>query len=441
MPLQPPIAEIAPVRSVWVFVLILCGSLTSCTPFVHYSEKALDPAARAKVLTDRRLEARPWALSELIADATAHHPDIAVARARYDAAVAAIRTAGERPNPTVSLSPQIITPYTALIAGTYGVDFDWTFETAGKRNRRLDLAQVRTRTAAAEVVTAIWTVRGGVRRALLDLYAAEERTALLTSAISKQGALLKALDERVAAGAESRQISSQARLLQAQLRIQAAETGRLASDARAALAESMAISVAGLSGLTFTYNAFRETPSTLPDRQCALTRRADILAALADYAAAEATLRLEVAGQYPDLHLNPGYSLDAGENKWTLGIGLTLPILNHNEGAIGEAEAKRQETAAVFDSVQSRVLADYERSTLAYRAARVTAGSTETLLAEQIAQMDSEKRLLDAGAGDRTTLLSLEVERATTLTARLDAQIEVQSALGAIEEATQTPAL
>jgi outer membrane protein TolC len=172
-----------------------------------------------------------------------------------------------------------------------------------------------------------------------------------------------------------------------------------------------------------------------------LTRRADVLAALADYAAAEATLRLEVAGQYPDLHLNPGYSLDAGENKWTLGIGLTLPILNHNEGAIGEAEAKRQETAAVFDSVQSRVLADYERSTLAYRAARVTAGSTETLLAEQIAQMDSEKRLLDAGAGDRTTLLSLEVERATTLTARLDAQIEVQSALGAIEEATQTPAL
>ena len=44
----------------------------------------------------------------------------------------------------------------------------------------------------------------------------------------------------------------------------------------------------------------------------ALTHRADVLAALAEYAAAEALLRSEIAKQYPDIHLNPGYSFDTG---------------------------------------------------------------------------------------------------------------------------------
>ena len=38
----------------------------------------------------------------------------------------------------------------------------------------------------------------------------------------------------------------------------------------------------------------------------------------------EAALRLEIAKQYPDVHLNPGYQFDTGENKWALGVGLTL---------------------------------------------------------------------------------------------------------------------
>jgi outer membrane protein TolC len=40
-----------------------------------------------------------------------------------------------------------------------------------------------------------------------------------------------------------------------------------------------------------------------------------VLAALADYAASEAALRLEIAKQYPDIHLNPGYQLDAARTN------------------------------------------------------------------------------------------------------------------------------
>ena len=414
------------------------GSLlaTACTQFTAHP---LDAATNAARLTARHLSAKSWTLHSITEEAWNHHPAIAVARAKYETAVAAVRTAGERPNPAIALSPQIVTPFTKWIAGTYGVDFDWTFETAGKRSKRLHVAHAQVRAAAANVIDATWTVRSAVRKAFLELYAAEQRAKLLNDAIAQQSELLSALDERIKAGAESRSVTSQARLLQAQMRLQAAESAKLAAVARAALAEALAMPVRGLDGAQFSFAAFESAAPSIPGRQKALTHRADVLAALASYAAAEETLRLEIAKQYPDLHLNPGYSLDAGENKWTLGIGFTLPILNRNQGAIGEAEAKRKEAAATFESVQAKVLAEYDRATATLAAARTKLLTTDALLGEQALQIASEDRLVKGGSGERSSLLSAKVERAVTLASRVDALAEIQAALGALEEASQTP--
>lgn len=413
--------------------------MAACSPFAHYTEQPLDLMISAMKLTDRHLSAKTWSLPNLTDEAVKHHPDIAVARAKYDSAVAAVHTAGERPNPTVALSPQIVTPFTHWIAGTYGVDFDWTFETAGKRSKRLLVAHAQVRAAAANVIDATWKVRSAVRKAFLEVYAAEQRAKLLNDAIAQQGELLKAFDDRIKAGSESRSATSQARLFQAQMRLQAAESAKLAAVARASLAKALAMSVQGLVGVKFFYAAFESSHHSVPGKKKALTHRADVLAALAEYATAEATLRLEIAKQYPDLHLNPGYQLDAGENKWSLGIGLTLPILNHNQGAIGEAEAKRKEAAALFESVQAKVLAEYDLAAVALTAAQTKLATTDGLLNEQTQQVASEERLMNAGSGDRTALLSAKVERAATLTSRIDALADIQAALGALEEATQTP--
>lgn len=409
---------------------------TTCT---HFTAHPLDAAASAARLTDRRLSAKTWTLKSLTEEALKNHSDIAVARAKYETAVAAVRTAGERPNPTIALAPQVVTPWTNWIAGTYSVDFDWTIETAGKRSKRLNVAHAKVRAAAADVIDATWKVRAAVRKSFLEVYATGQRAKLLNEAIAQQDVLLKAFDERIKAGAESRSATSQARLLQAQMRLQAAESARLGAVARALLAEALAMSVRGLDGAHFSFDAFEKSNPSIPGRKKALTHRADVLASLAEYAAAEATLRLEIAKQYPDLHLNPGYSFDTGENKWTLGIGLTLPILNQNKGAIGEADAKRKEAATMFESVQAKVLAEYDRAAVTLTAARAKLDTTDALLDEQAQQVASEERLLKAGSGERTALLSAKVERAVTLTARVDALAEIQAALGGLEEATQTP--
>jgi outer membrane protein TolC len=137
--------------------------------------------------------------------------------------------------------------------------------------------------------------------------------------------------------------------------------------------------------------------------------------------------------------LNPGYQLDAGENKWTVGIGLTLPILNQNRGPIREAEAKRKEAEAHFDSVQAKALAECDRAAAGVTAALAKLATTDEILAEQGRQIESLQKIVSVGEGDKLVLLSAEVERATTRLSRVDALTELHAALGALEEATQTP--
>lgn len=416
-------------------LVIVCAA--GCVSFTAHP---LDPARNAARLSAGRLAEKTWTLQALAEEAARNQPDVSVARAQYATAKAAVRSAGERPNPTIALTPQIVTPYITWIAGTYGVDFDWTVETAGKRGRRLDVAHANVRAAAARVIDATWKARAAVRKALLELYAAEQRAKFIGDAVARQDELLKVIGERINAGAESRSATAQPRLLQAQLRLQAADAAKGAALARAALAEALGMSTSGFVGVKFSFAPFEGLPGRrVAHRRAALTHRADVLAALADYAAAEGALRLEIAKQYPDLHLNPGYQLDAGENKWTVGLGLTLPILNQNRGPIREAEAKRRELAAKFNAVQAKVLADCDRAAAAVSAARAKVAVTDELLAAQAKQIESEQRLVTAGEGDKLALLAAQVERATTLTARLDALIELQAALGALEEATQAP--
>jgi outer membrane protein TolC len=420
-----------------IFPVLLTLTFVSCA---RYSPRPLDAEHRATRLTSRSLGGKTWTLRTLTQQGLANSADVAVARAQYETARAALGTAGERPNPTIALSPQIVTPWTNWIAGTYTVDFDWPIETAGKRARRMDVASAQARAAAAHVIEAHWKVGAAVRKAMLDLYVAERRTTLLGEALAKQTEVLKLVEDRIKAGAASAMETSQPRLLAAQLRLQSSDATKSAALARAALAEALTMSTSGLSGAKFSFAAFEGVPGTRAShRRAALTHRADVIAALADYAAAEAALRLEIAKQYPDIHLSPGYQLDAGENKWTLGIGLTLPILNQNKGPIAEAEAKRKEAAAKFDAVQARVLADCDRAAAGVTAARAKLATTDGLLAEQDRQIESLQRIVAAGEGDKVSIVSAEVERAATRISRLDALADLQAALGAMEEATQTP--
>lgn len=85
-----------------------------------------------------------------------------------------------------------------------------------------------------------------------------------------------------------------------------------------------------------------------------MLNRLDLRRALADYAASEAALQLELAKQYPNVHLGPGYVFEEGDNKFQIGVSVALPVLNRNEGPIAEVRARREEAGAKFSRSRHR---------------------------------------------------------------------------------------
>jgi outer membrane protein TolC len=170
--------------------------------------------------------------------------------------------------------------------------------------------------------------------------------------------------------------------------------------------------------------------------------RADVRGALAEYAASQSALQLEIANQYPDIHLGPGYAWNngnAGDNQWELGLSVTLPVLNHNEGPVAEAEAKRTQAAAHFLTVQANAIAGIDSALAGYRAALQQVATAKAMLENFRKQLNSIRAQEQAGETDPLAVANAEVEFATGEQSRLGAMVQAQQALGQLEDAVQNP--
>jgi cobalt-zinc-cadmium efflux system outer membrane protein len=200
-----------------------------------------------------------------------------------------------------------------------------------------------------------------------------------------------------------------------------------------------------LSGMKLSFAALEQFPRELTQpeiRRQALLNRADVRGALAEYAASQSALQLEVANQWPDLHLGPGYAWNAGsagDSEWDLGLTLTLPVLNQNQGPIAEARAKRTQAAAHFQTVQATALGEIESALAAYDAALHQAATARSLLENLRKRLDSIRAQERAGAADALAVATAEVEFDTGAQGQLAELIRAQQALGQLEDAVQNP--
>jgi outer membrane protein TolC len=200
--------------------------------------------------------------------------------------------------------------------------------------------------------------------------------------------------------------------------------------------------VRALDGLEFSFDSLRTMPAVVAPAEAqrqALLHRADILSALAEYAASQSALQLEIAKQYPDIHLSPGYEYDQGDNKWSLGLSVTLPVLNRNQGAIAEAQARRTEAAARFNALQAIVLAEIELAVAGYRAAMQKQADAEAMLVNLQRQENSARAMFAAGEISKSELVGLQLQFSATALARHEALAQAHQAKGQLEDALQSP--
>lgn len=383
-----------------------------------------------------------WNFDALTLAAFYYHPDLDVARARWAVAVAGKTTAGERPNPTLSVAPAYNTTTAIPSPWLVTANLDVPIETAGKRGYRLAQASQLSEAARLNIASVAWQVRSRVRRRLLDLDAARQTQALLQTQQTLQAENVRLLELQYEAGAISAFERTQARLASDSARLALRDAERQSAEARVRLADAIGVPVHALDGVEFSFAGLRHLPVDLPAadaRRQALLNRADIWGALAEYAASQSALQLELAKQYPDLHLGPGYEYDQGANKWSLGLSVTLPVFNRNQGAIAEAQARRAETAARFNALQARVLAEIDLAVAGYRAASQKQADADAMLTDVTKQEEAAQAMFEAGEISKSELAGLQLQLSASALARLDALVKAQQAAGQLEDALQSP--
>lgn len=447
-------------RHLAIFTLTVTLALIAGCASFH--PRPLSPARTAAALEDRRLgdpklkefietnlnckltswPPRSWDFPMLTLAAFYYHPDLDVARARWQVAEAGKITAGQRPNPSISVPTGFIANPGESNPWLYGVSLDIPIETAGKRGYRLARAGHLAEAASLDIATAAWQVRSRLRTALLDLSLSRERAGLLKRQLVVQEELIRLMAARLTHGEIPRPELTQAQISLDQTRLLLQETQRQTAENRVRLAAALGLQVSALRQVGISYAFLQRLPPTpiSPEiRQQALLNRPDILAALASYEATQSALQLEIAKQYPDLHLGPGYKFDDAKDKWNVGISLTLPVLNQNQGPIAEAKARREEAAARFAALQARIIAELDRSLAGYLETLRKLKTAETLMVAEKIQEQAAQRGLQAGETDRLALLSAQLVLNKAALDRLQASYQAQQALGLLEDAAKSP--
>jgi outer membrane protein, heavy metal efflux system len=438
-----------------VFPLLGVFLLTGCA-VERYRPSPISPSATASQLESRSLAddglrafeekrlskpapswpPKTWDLQTLSLAAFYFHPALDVARARVARADAALVTAGARPNPTLGVSPGIPSPYLLTL------DFAIPIETAGKRGYRVQSARNLDEAARLDLGDSGWTVLFGVRVALLNYLLASRNLELIHSEQRVRADQVKILEQIRSAGELPRVDVDLARieLSKTTVAVRTAE-GQIA-EARVALAAAVGIPFSGLGDAEFSWPDLETPPgpesfSVEEIQRDAVLNRLDVRRALAQYAATESDLQLEIAKQYPDINIGPGYTYEERHSFFTVGFSTSLPLFNRNQGPIAEAEARRKEAAAALVQTQAQAIARSERALAVYCAALNEVAEAQSLYQLQESQLQSVQQAIRAGADNRLSLDGVQLQLSALARARLDAIGRAQRALGDLEDAVQ----
>ena len=434
----------------------LCLAL-ACAACVRYEPRPLDPTTHTVEVFRRdlrdsallaavtRYAGRPepdrWTDRQLALAGLTLRSDLRRLRAEWRSAEAAVRTAGERPGVGVQGEVErrvggreVEDPWVVGVAGVVQL------ELGGKRGARLQAARAGVTLAESRLVASSRAVAVETRiaaatlvHAIADAADASEEVRGLEKvhALERSRYAEAALDASELARTSTE--VQNARLAQA-------EAEHAVLTARAALAATMALPARALDSLV---------PALTPPGGCAaldsigpsgfmagaVQQRTEVATALAEYAISESRLRLEVARQFPDLELGPGFVWDEGVNRWALAFALPALLGSRNRGAIHEADAARDVAGLHVAEVQDSVLADVDMAIQGCRGASLEFAAADSVVAaaERLHRREreayergetsgleparAELQLLRArrargAAGRRLALASLELERA-----------------------------
>lgn len=387
-----------------------------------------------------------WDIDALALAAYYFHPELQIAISEYDKANIHAEFVNQRINPGVSVPPE----YHSDTGGgkspwSVGLLFDFILERPAKRQARYEQAQAELNTARIHVNSVAWNIYSEMRRMYFNYQAVLKNQELLARQKEYAEQNMQLLNRRMELGQASEfEVSSMQLELQ---RVRLALTSHKVTVVEAwhALASSLGLPASALVNVQFPdeYQKYYAAISNLDQSELqgiALTQRMDIQQALAEYAAHEAQIRLEIEKQYPDITLSPGFLFDQGDNIWQLGAAWVLPLFHtQNEGPIMEALAERKIKQAEFLALQSRVINEVSSARDGLKAQIEALKEAEQLLEEVHDRNQQINRQYKLGYADHLQLSRSLLEMASVEQAVSELKYSVIKTAGQLEDTLQYP--
>lgn len=437
--------------------LLLTAACASYTPApidparlpIEYAQRHLDdPALRAFVSAFAGSDRADWPpptldLESLQAIALWRRPELRTARARLAQAAAAAGLAGELPNPRLGIGPGLVanpggqTPW--LLTAALAIPL----QLAGQRDARVEAAAGAVAAARIAVLQADQAVRADVARRAFAAAVAQQQHELARQLLQLRRQAEAQAQQRATAGAADaiEVAAATTAVCRAELALAASRSG--AEVARTELAAALGMPTAALARLPLQLPA-SELP-VLADAAAAqladtaVRQRLDVTAALCSYVGAEAQLRLQVARQWPEFEIGPGYEYDQGLHKYRLDVGITLPLLHGNGAAIEQAAADRAAAAADFEAVQTAAIADTALALQQFAQQRRQLAAAQQLADAAAATVAMARQQAALGAGDRGIVIAARIDEVEARAQLSQQQQRAREAWLQLELALQQP--
>jgi len=451
-----------PVASTKVALLsLLCLSITACG-FQEYIAKPIDTAALTQKIASRRadndqfhqfllnngytsgqLPIQQWKLDDLIYCALFFNPSLDIARAQWRSAEAAKLTAAEMRLPTIggqysksNNASEEISPH------AYGLSIEIPIETANKRNIRIESAQHLAEAAKLRIAQAAWQLRNEVIKTFTEYQANRQQITLMSKEQAYRKDIVAIYQKRIDLGE-----SSNIELSRAKLQLQTLNT-ELESKQRnhlvllARLANNLGLSLSQVEQMQLadtTDTKALANPSAADLQTRALLNRLDIRIALERYAVAEAKLKLEIAKQYPDIVISPGYAYEFGDKIWSLGLSSLMTILTKNKLAIAEATQLREVEAKQFEALQANVISEVNVANARLTQSAQLLDNKKNLYQQQQANTRRMDNRLRAGESNRLELTYAKLEEVIAEQQIALASLQLATSANDLENAIQAP--
>lgn len=377
---------------------ILIAGLVLALPCLAQAQPPATPPETPPIVTPH--EQLPLSLDEAIGEALNHNLEMLAKR--FDLSIADARkvTAGMHPNPTLSLGADHLdfvgTGFDDInTAGPseYSGRLDFTFESGGKRARRLEVAELARQVTEFQLRDAARQLILDVDNAYVEVLLARGNLAVAQQNRSAFSRITRISRERVRAGDLAR-----VELMRTQLAELQYDNSVILSEAHLRTAKQKLML---LMGRTKDVAEDLELEGSLPRppvnlarvdlEKIALTQRPDYLALLRDQDRSEAGIRLEEANGKPNYVGGFEYRRQQGfagkGNMLGFFFSMPIPIFDTNEGEILRARHEYDQVVARAKALEAQIRQELASAAQQLQASERTVRQIESHMLTQARQV------------------------------------------------------